>query len=310
MAKEKKDATKKEKKKNPSLLDATQRENAGAGTATAIGTYKESYGGGTPLAKGEKAPSEEWLKENRVQQPRDADGQFTYNSANNKELKYGPSRGKTIPPFLLGSKCLYAIKKKSSVAFGGKVYWAGVDMSLEEFIAECQEYRPESKIRQPMKGKPGGGSKAEKDFIKQGGKGFIGADYKNSFKFQDKSDFLKTKYNFVNFMQQNKPKTGSNAKNNNYANKKTNNTTTQDNLNKNNVTKNINNVDNINKNNSSNAKMAKDNPKEFVKKNSMLIKSIMKMNPKLSPGKLVKLIASGKYESLEKIKEILQKNKK
>ena len=181
----------KEKKKNPSLLDATQVKNTGK--ATAIGTYLEAPGGGTPLGKGEKAPGGKngpWVRANRRMQPRDAEGKFTYNSANNKTLKYGPSRGWTVPPFLLGSRCLYAIKKKSSVATGGKVYWAGVDMSIEEFVEECKEYRPESDIRQSMKGKPGGGSKTEKTEAKSGARGFISADDKSAKTFYSKESLI------------------------------------------------------------------------------------------------------------------------
>jgi hypothetical protein len=69
-----------------------------------IGTYQEAPGGGTPLPKNHKAPSKEWVAEHRKSQPRDEDGQFTYNSANAKPLKFGPSRGTTIPPFLKGVK--------------------------------------------------------------------------------------------------------------------------------------------------------------------------------------------------------------
>ena len=72
----------------------------GKGTAASMGHFSESTGGGTPLAKGEKLKDHPEAK--RVQQPRDEDGKFTYNSVNGLELKYGPSRGVTVPPILRG----------------------------------------------------------------------------------------------------------------------------------------------------------------------------------------------------------------
>ena len=64
-----------------------------------LGTYKEATGGGEPIPKGQKRTTQK-----RVMQPRDEFGQFTYNAANKKELKYGPSRGTTIPPYLRTKK--------------------------------------------------------------------------------------------------------------------------------------------------------------------------------------------------------------
>ena len=68
--------------------------------AVKMGHFSESTGGGTPLEKGEKLKDHPEAK--RVQQPRDEEGKFTYNSVNGLELKYGPSRGITIPPILSG----------------------------------------------------------------------------------------------------------------------------------------------------------------------------------------------------------------
>lgn len=87
-----------------------------------IGTYKEAPGGGTPLPKNHKAPSKEWVAEHRKSQPRDEDGQFTYNSANAKPLKFGPSRGTTIPPFLKGVK-LKAFMKGTKGDSKGDTLW-------------------------------------------------------------------------------------------------------------------------------------------------------------------------------------------
>ena len=88
-----------------------------------IGQFEEAAGGGTPMTRGQKIDHvAETTKEAdeyraahpgaivRVKQPRDTDGQFTYNSANKRELEYGPSRGKTTPPFLIGFKVTFAKK--------------------------------------------------------------------------------------------------------------------------------------------------------------------------------------------------------
>ena len=123
---------------------------------TKIGEYKESTGGGTPMRKGQKIDyvadnvqeAESYRKEHpkatvRVQQPRDEDGQFTYNSANRRGLKYGPSRGKTIPPFLLGTQLVFANStgQATFVALDGKRYTLPKGMkSIGQFAEKFQEY--------------------------------------------------------------------------------------------------------------------------------------------------------------------------
>lgn len=106
-----------------------------------IGNYTESTGGGTPLKKGEKLVDHPEAK--RVMQPRDEDGQFTYNSVNGKELKYGPSRGTTVPPFLRGIKLTYCApgtKLKVEGEDGIKIKIMTIDMSVEEIVNACKEY--------------------------------------------------------------------------------------------------------------------------------------------------------------------------
>ena len=108
-----------------------------------IGTYQEAPGGGTPLKKGQKAPSAEWVKANRKMQPRDEEGQFTYNSANGKGLKYGPSRGTTVPPFLKGIKltfCAPGTKLKIEGEDGIKIKIMTIDMTVEEIVHKCKQY--------------------------------------------------------------------------------------------------------------------------------------------------------------------------
>lgn len=195
------------KKENPSLLSILQKKNDGEKSSTAIGTYNEAPGGGTPKSGGgrgamkkdfvvvdSKEEADAIKADNpkakiRYNQPRDAEGKFTYNSANNKPLVDGPSRGETIPPFLIGSKLLYAIKKDSKVSHEGKVYWTGLDMSYDEFIRECQEFRPDSDIRKALKGKGGKRNKEEKEAIESKTSGFINKGEKEVLVEGDKSDF-------------------------------------------------------------------------------------------------------------------------
>lgn len=111
-----------------------------------IGSYTESTGGGTPLAKGEKLKDHPEAK--RVQQPRDEDGQFTYNSVNGRELKYGPSRGTTVPPFLRGIKltfCEPGTKLKIDGPDGIEVRLMTIKMSVAEIVNACKQYIEDEK---------------------------------------------------------------------------------------------------------------------------------------------------------------------
>lgn len=143
-----------------------------------IGGYKEAPGGGTPLGAGEKAPSKEWVAANRKMQPRDADGQFTYNSVNAKPLEYGPSRGKTVPPFLRGVQQKYA-RKKGDIIIGedGKRYLATIDLTSDDLVNTYKRYI-ESKGdfavgESAFKGKAGRQSKKEKEAISKGYTGWL-----------------------------------------------------------------------------------------------------------------------------------------
>ena len=118
-----------------------------------IGTYKEAPGGGTPLGHGQKAPSKEWVEEHRVMQPRDENGQFTYNSANAKPLKYkrpnrkprenGSEYYHTVPPFLRGVELTFAekgqvLKTKDNEKW--KYSISTIDLSVEQMIENCKNY--------------------------------------------------------------------------------------------------------------------------------------------------------------------------
>lgn len=106
-----------------------------------IGTFTESTGGGTPLKKGEKL--KDHPEAERVSQPRDENGQFTYNSVNGKSLKYGPSRGTTVPPFLRGVElvfCQKGTKLKIEGEDGIEIKIMTIDMSVEQIVENCKEY--------------------------------------------------------------------------------------------------------------------------------------------------------------------------
>lgn len=106
-----------------------------------LGHYSESTGGGTPLKKGEKLKDHPEAK--RVQQPRDEDGQFTYNSVNGLKLEYGPSRGTTVPPFLRGIKLTFfepGTKLKIDGPDGIKVKLMTIDMTVDEIVNACKSY--------------------------------------------------------------------------------------------------------------------------------------------------------------------------
>lgn len=123
--------------------------------ADKIGSYKESTGGGDPLKKGENfkvadTPEEaERMREQnpntkvRVNQPRNDDGTFGYNSQNARKLKYGPSRGTTVPDFLRGVDLLF-LRKGTSLAMQGKngieYYLSTINMTKEQLIENCKHY--------------------------------------------------------------------------------------------------------------------------------------------------------------------------
>lgn len=174
------------KSKNPSLADALSQGK--------IGSYQESTGGGTPLPKGEKL--KDHPEAHRVSQPRDENGQFTYNSANAKPLKYGPSRGDTIPPFLRGIKLTFAVKSDSVLTADNKTYLAGIDMSAEDLLEAFKEYDEDkgfgalsSTILERKKGRQ---SAAEKEAIQKGETGTVGAKGEEVKKTKDYAELIKS----------------------------------------------------------------------------------------------------------------------
>lgn len=195
-----------ETKKPANVGEAILGENKGK-----IGEYQEAPGGGTPLAAGQKAPSKEWVAENRKMQPRDENGQFTYNSANAKPLAYGPSRGVTVPPFLRGVKLTYAVENKDVIiGEDGKRYLAGIDLSARDIVNAYKNYVGESGekenlqfkgLEEVIKAKKGAKSKSEQEAIEKGLEGVLGGvniyeALKNSFD-PKKAKTDNEKYNYA-----------------------------------------------------------------------------------------------------------------
>ena len=151
------------------------RAIAGDSNINKIGTYQESTGGGTPLEKGEKL--KDHPEAHRVSQPRDEQGRFTYNSANEKPLKYGPSRGVTIPPFLRGVSLTFAIKRDTVINYNGLTHLAGINMTASQFIEKFKEYDKNKGfgilMEEIVARKRGRKSAAEKDVIAKGDAGII-----------------------------------------------------------------------------------------------------------------------------------------
>lgn len=146
-----------------------------------IGTYKEAPGGGTPLPAGQKAPSSEWVQEHRQMQPRNPDGTFGYNSLNGKDLKYGPSRGFTVPHFLRGVELKFLEKGSKYVVNEGSqyaTYILAIDLTKENLIQICKQYRNHQggflgAYNEIMEKKKGRQSKEEKEAIAKGEEGEI-----------------------------------------------------------------------------------------------------------------------------------------
>ena len=194
----------------------------GKNAADRLGTFKEAPGGGTPLKSGQKAPSKEWVAEHRVMQPRDEDGKFTYNSANLKDLKYQPSRGKTIPPFLKGVRLTFTKKKIGKYTVSGKdVYSVDIKMTPEEFLKSMQQYYNNNDegfkgMQTSAEGnhtkKRGRRSQYEKDMINKGEEGFAST---KDFESVDLGQFgtIESFSNALNHYKQKPNPSGNNGKN-------------------------------------------------------------------------------------------------
>lgn len=127
-----------------------------------IGEYNEDVGGGTPGAKGgrgsmgknflvfddpddpEAIKAKKAGKTVRYTQPRDENGQFTYNSANGKGLSTENSRGYTDPPFLAGVDLTFinegnVLKYKREDGETRRVI-STINMTGQELVNACKVY--------------------------------------------------------------------------------------------------------------------------------------------------------------------------
>lgn len=151
-----------------------ERKKQGLKERKKFGEYTESTGGGTPIPKGKtKEDMEGKPGFHRVDQPRDEEGKFTYNSANGKGLKYGPSRGETKPPFLDGIVLTCIEEGTTMKTEDQKRILSTINMSVDQLIENCKHYLDDEKGFAGLIGgfitKKGRESKAEK-----GNVGFTG----------------------------------------------------------------------------------------------------------------------------------------
>lgn len=269
----------------------------GKESAGKIGHYAESTGGGTPIPKGEKLENHPEAK--RVQQPRDEEGKFTYNSVNLKDLKYGPSRGDTVPPFLRGVKMTYAKKVSNRTVSGGKVYNNNLDMTYDEFVDDLKRFYGEEGgflgiVNAKIEAKRGRRSKQEKDMISMGYEGFVDSmtDFKREFKNK------KPKRN--KYAKKTKQDGGETPNNNN----KTDGAGVQDNpQNQNSKPKPVSQTSI----NDEDVEMAKNNPEQFLDKYDKEIKEVVELAKSknfkgINVRSLANLVGQGKKDVFEKLK--------
>lgn len=146
-----------------------------------IGSYDEAPGGGTPLPYGTKAPSPQWVREHRKMQPRNPDGTFGYNSQNGKDLKYGPSRGVTVPHFLRGVELNFLEKGSKYIVKEGSqyaTYILAMNLTKENLVQICKQYRSYQggflgAHQEIMEKKKGRHSKEENEAIAKGEEGEV-----------------------------------------------------------------------------------------------------------------------------------------
>lgn len=272
------------------------------------GHFQEATGGGTPIPKGEKLKDHPEVK--RVMQPRDDDGQFTYNAVNNIPLKYGPTRGTTIPPLLAGMKINFVNKKKDAVVLDGLVYVAGLDFTKEELMEMLNDYtidEEKGKITwnklpdAEMARKKGRRSQAEKDMIKSGDDGYAPNETVIMGGRNKRPDGPRTP-NFVNKKPGEKqigktPEDGYNPLSPNSTN-----STPDDNI----GSPSQKSTPEQPQKNSVDVGMAKENPVEFGKKYQNEINEIKKLDPKMTASKIINAFATGKIKSFDQLRKMIE----
>ena len=272
------------------------------------GHFQEATGGGTPIPKGEKLKDHPEVK--RVMQPRDDDGQFTYNAVNNIPLKYGPTRGTTIPPLLAGMKINFVNKKKDAVVLDGLVYLAGLDFTKEELMEMLNDYtidEEKGKITwnklpdAEMDRKRGRRSQAEKDMIASGEDGYAPNETVIMGGRNKRPDGPRTP-GFVNKKPSEKqagktPEDGYNPLSPNSTN-----STPDDNA----SFPSQKSTPEQPQKNSVDVGMAKENPVEFGKKYQNEINEIKKLDPKMTASKIINAFATGKIKSFDQLKRMIE----
>jgi hypothetical protein len=271
--------------KNPNLKDVFKKYSE-----EREGKFQEATGGGTPIPKGEKLKDHPEAK--RVMQPRDDDGQFTYNAVNNKPLKYGPSRGTTIPPLLAGMKINFVNKKKDAVILDGLVYLSGLDFTKDDLMKMLEDYSFEDYVDEngenksrvvwnnlpdaEMTRKRGRRSQAEKDMIASGQDGFVNPDATIMSDRNLRPDgplwkkFKKKTNPIFNDLGTGKKQPNQNV---------------------------------------FSPELAKSNPVEFGKKYQKEINAIIKKNPNVTVSKIINAFASGKVKDFDHLNRILNSKK-
>lgn len=265
-----------------------------------VGKFKESTGGGTPIPKNEKLKDHPEAK--RVQQPRDEDGQFTYNAVNNIPLKY-PSRGETIPPLLKNFNFDAVMQKgKITTIYNGKRYQFHFDGDLDKFIRAFQQYNGKDGIegleKEKVDTKKGRMSKVEKQMIQSGKDGivilpngaksdpeavknFVSRYHKGHGESYTKNKVGKLKEEYFNRKDDSDDSDNPSGPNN--PNGPTGGSSGQ----------------------KFDSNLAKTNPKEFANKYETEISSILKEIPELTASDVIKLVSGGYVTSMDDLKDIL-----
>lgn len=231
------------------------------------GTFKEYAGGGTPLKKGEKAPSKEWVEKNRVMQPRDEDGKFTYNAVNLKDLKYGPSRGKTRMPLFKKDLFDKFFAKNEVGIINAKTKARVIVKSFEDmesFEQTFKEYREKSGMGfMNTSNKRGRWSNKEKETLEKSKK-------------SGKPEIIPERFNkrFKKKEQKPKPEPGAESK-----------------------------KDKVFKKKESTPTQKTSNLKQTAENNKELIGQIVNLG--VSPADATKIVSSGKITSIEQFKQIM-----
>ena len=263
------------KKVKPTLLKAL----IGDKNAAKMGNYKEATGGGTPLEPGEKLKDHPEAK--RVMQPRDENGQFTYNSVNFKERKYDyHGKADTIPPFLKGVNLSYFVKRDSEINYNGMIHLAGIEMTASEIIDQVRTWREQGgfgKLETEIKGKVGRRSNENKGKMAVGKEGIL----------KDDTEITpgKTKKDFVGKLQKALE---------DYKAKKVNEEVLKKQEKEGRVEK----------------RLAKKNPQEFLNKYKEKIDKIKKIAPEITDELIIKLMNNDKFEGLDFIEEALKSKMK